>query len=79
MSFEQSLEYYLRKQYTMEKNMQMFLGIMVFYILLSYIIGPLIFYYLVEKSLTSAGNGFVLGSLISIALWYGFGSKMIRK
>jgi hypothetical protein len=35
------------------------------------------FYYFVEKSLSSAGNGFVLGSLISIALWYSFGRKMV--
>jgi hypothetical protein len=29
------------------------------------------------KSLASAGIGFVVGSLISIVLWFGYGSKMI--
>ena len=61
----------------MSSSVQTFIGIMAFYILLSYIIFPLGFYYLVEKSLSSAGNGFIVGSLISIGLWVGFGSKMV--
>jgi len=55
-----------------------FLGIMAFYILLSYILFPLIFYYSMGKTLTSAGNGFIVGSIISIGLWYFYGSKMIK-
>jgi len=62
----------------MDSKLQTFLGIMVFYILLSYILFPLGFYYLVEKSLISAGNGFIVGSLISIGLWLGFGRKLIK-
>jgi hypothetical protein len=62
----------------METDLQMFLGIMAFYILLSYVIFPLGFYYLVEKSLISAGNGFLIGSLISIALWIVVGQKLIK-
>ena len=62
----------------MEANLQTFLGIMAFYILLSYVIFPLGFYYLVEKSLISAGNGFLIGSLISIALWIVVGQKLIK-
>ena len=58
--------------------MQTFVGIMIFYIVLSYIIFPILFYYLVEKSLNSAGNGFIVGSIISIVLWLGFGKKMIK-
>ena len=58
-------------------NTQTFIGIMAFYIALSYIVFPLAFYYLVEKSLSSAGNGFILGSLISIVLWHFYGRKMI--
>lgn len=54
-----------------------FMMIMLFYILLAHFVFPLAFYYLVEKSLKSAGNGFVFGSVVSILLWYGFGSKMI--
>lgn len=59
------------------KKLQLFASIMGFYILLSYIVFPLMFFYLVEKSLQSAGNGFVIGSLISIALWYFYGRKMV--
>jgi hypothetical protein len=62
----------------MDSKLQTFLGIMAFYILLSYILFPLGFYYLVEKSLTSAGNGFILGSIISIGLWLGFGRKLVK-
>ena len=53
-----------------------FLGIMLFYILLSYVLFPLGFYYLVNKSLSSAGNGFIVGSILSILLWHFYGSKM---
>ena len=62
----------------MDANFQKFLGIMAFYILLSYIIFPIGFFYLVEKSLRSAGNGFIVGSVISIALWLGVGRNMIK-
>lgn len=62
----------------MDSKLRTFLGIMAFYILLSYVLFPLGFFYLVEKSLVSAGNGFVVGSLISIVLWLGFGRKMIK-
>jgi hypothetical protein len=61
----------------MDSKLQKFIGIMAFYILLSYVLFPLVFYYLVEKSLSSAGNGFIVGSLISIALWLSYGKKMI--
>ena len=61
----------------MDSKLQTFLGIMAFYILLSYIIFPMIFYYLMGKSLASAGNGFIVGSLISIGLWLTYGRKMV--
>ncbi len=50
---------------------------MFFYAVLSYVICPLAFYYFVEKSLKSAGNGFMVGSLLSIALWITVGRKSI--
>ena len=62
----------------MNSKLQSFLGIMVFYVLLSYVIFPSIFYYFVEKSLVSAGNGFVVGSAISIALWFIYGKKIVK-
>ena len=61
----------------MSSKFQQFASIMGFYILLSYVLFPAVFYYFVEKSLLSAGNGFVVGSVISIALWYFFGRKMV--
>ena len=54
-----------------------FIGIMVFYIILSYLIGPLIGYYFLGKTAKSAGTGFVIGSILSIILWYSYGSKMV--
>lgn len=54
-----------------------FISIMIFYAILSSVIGPLIFYYVGNKSLQSAGNGFVVFSIISILLWYFKGRKMV--
>jgi len=61
----------------MNSKMQIFIGIMFFYFLLSHVIFPVGFYYLVEKTLVSAGNGFILGSIISIILWFSVGKKMV--
>lgn len=55
-----------------------FVSIMLFYILLSYLVFPLIFYYVFGRSLKSAGNGFIVGSVISILLWHFFGRKLIK-
>lgn len=62
----------------MSSKLHLFAGIMAFYVLLSHVLFPAGFYYFVEKSLSSAGNGFVVGSVISIALWYTFGKKMVQ-
>ncbi len=56
----------------------LFHSIMAFYVILSHFIGPLAFYYFVDRSLVSAGNGFIAGSLLSIALWITVGSKMVE-
>lgn len=68
-------------------NEQQYVKIMVFYMVLSYIIFPYLAYknwmgplgQLVngETPLHSAGNGFMLGSVICILLWLSFGKKMI--
>lgn len=58
-------------------QLSIFIGIMAFYAILSYILMPIAFYYLMGKSLVSAGYGFVFGSLVSIVLWFTVGSKMI--
>lgn len=61
----------------MDKNLQTFMGIMAFYALLSCVLGPFAFYYLVDKTLLSAGNGFMVGSVLSIILWNVFGKKLV--
>ena len=63
----------------MDSKLQMFIGIMVFYLLLSFVIFPIGFYYLVKKSLPSAGNGFVVGSILSLILWFSVGRNIIVK
>jgi hypothetical protein len=59
------------------KGLNAFVAVMLFYVALSYILFPLGFYYFVEKSLMSAGNGFVVGSLVSVVLWFSFRSKVL--
>ena len=54
-----------------------FAQIMLFYILLTFFIMPLLFYFFIRKSDASAGNGFVVGSIISLMLWFFYGSKMV--
>ncbi len=61
----------------MDKKLQTFVGIMLFYAVLTYLVFPVGFYYLINKSLVSAGHGFIVGSLVSIALWLGVGRKMV--
>ena len=59
-------------------SFNMFVGVMVFYAVLSYVVMPLAFYYFLEKNLNSAGNGFVVGSLVSIILWFNFRSVILK-
>jgi len=59
------------------KGLNAFVGVMLFYIALSYVLFPLVFYYFVDKTLMSAGNGFVVGSLVSVVLWFNFRSKVL--
>jgi len=62
----------------MDSKFSTFLAIMLFYIFLSYFAFPLIFYSFVEKSLVGAGNGFVIGSVVSVILWHVFGRNMVK-
>ena len=57
---------------------EMFIGVMLFYAVLSYVIMPAAFYFFVEKNLNSAGNGFVVGSLLSVVLWFNFRSIILK-
>lgn len=60
----------------MNPKLQSLIGIMAFYAILTYVIFPLSFYYF-KRTLASAGNGFIAGSLVSILLWLNIGQKMI--
>ena len=55
-----------------------FLYIMAVYIFISYILAPISFYYFIDKTLVSAGNGFIAGSILSIILWLVVGCKMVK-
>jgi len=61
----------------MDKKLQIFMGIMFFYAILACLLGPLAFYYLVNKSFKTAGYGFIAGSILSIILWLSYGKKMV--
>lgn len=61
----------------MDKSMMKFLQIMAFYMLLTYVLGPVVFYYAFGRTLASAGNGFIVGSILSVVLWHFFGKKMV--
>lgn len=61
----------------MKPSTKTFIQIMGFYIVLSYIIGPVLFYFAFGRDLQAAGHGYVIGSILSIILWYKKGSKMI--
>ena len=62
----------------MTPKLQIFIGIMAFYALLAYVVFPVGFYYLIEKSLASAGNGFIVGSIIAVILWLVVGKNLIK-
>jgi hypothetical protein len=59
------------------KGLNSFIATMIFYIVLSYVLMPLVFFYFVEKTLMSAGNGFVVGSILSLLLWFSFRSSVL--
>lgn len=58
-------------------NISLYSGIMAFYAVLTYFVFPIIFYYTMGKTAKAAGQGFILGSVVSVALWFFYGSKMV--
>ena len=58
-------------------NFMRYVQIMAFYVLISYILFPLIGYFIFGKTLQTAGHGFVIGSIVSIVLWYIYGRRLI--
>ena len=61
----------------MTTKLQTFSAIMLFYALLACVIMPFLFYYLGNKTFGMAGQGFIVGSIISILLWLFYGSKLV--
>jgi hypothetical protein len=53
-------------------------GVMAFYAVLTYILFPVIAYFLFGKTLEAAGNGFIAGSVISVVLWRMVGMGMVK-
>lgn len=58
-------------------NFMRYIQIMAFYVLISYVLFPLLGYFMFGKTLQSAGNGFAIGSVVSIVLWYIYGRTLI--
>ena len=58
--------------------LQKFAVVMAFYAVLACVIMPVAFYYIVAKTVSSAGNGFILGSVVSVLLWIFVGSKYVK-
>jgi len=65
--------------FEINNSLKTFISIMFFYIVITYVAFPVGFYYSTDKSLASAGNGFVVGSIVSLILWYKFGRNMVPK
>ena len=58
-------------------KLNIFYGIMAFYAILTYLVLPYGFYQY-KKTLESAGNGFIIGSIISVMLWVTYGSHLVK-
>lgn len=59
-------------------NLTKYTGVMVFYVVLTYIIFPAIAYLAFGKTLEAAGNGFIVGSVVSVVLWKVVGMGMVK-
>ena len=53
-------------------------GVMAFYAVLTYLLFPAIAYFLFGKTLEAAGNGFIVGSIVSVILWRMVGMGMVK-
>ena len=58
-------------------NLNTFVSIIAFYAFLACVLFPIVCYYAFNRSLVSAGNGYVAGSLLSIMLWFMYGNKLV--
>ena len=59
-------------------NLTKYTGVMAFYAVLTYLLLPAIAYFLFGKTLEAAGNGFIVGSIVSVILWRMAGTMMVK-
>jgi hypothetical protein len=59
-------------------NLTKYAGVMVFYAVLTYLLFPAIAYFLFGKTLEAAGNGFIVGSVVSVILWRMVGMGVVK-
>ena len=59
------------------KGLQMFLSVMAFYAVLSCAVMPAAFYYLGDRTLMAAGNGFIVGSVVTVLMWLYFRNTIL--
>jgi hypothetical protein len=59
-------------------NITKYTGVMAFYAVITYLLFPVIAYFLFGKRLEAAGNGFIVGSVISVVLWKIYGYGMVK-
>jgi len=62
----------------LSKDQKILFGIMIFYSILTYFIAPFLAWAVRPKK-ENIGYGIIGGSIISIFLWYAYGSKMVIK
>jgi hypothetical protein len=59
-------------------NITKYAGVMAFYAVITYLLFPAIAYFMFGKTLEAAGNGFIVGSVISVVLWKVYGYGMVK-
>jgi len=64
--------------FTLSFDVKQFTFVMAFYVVISYILFPLVSYFMFGQSLEAAGNGFIFGSILSIVLWKLYGFQMVK-
>ena len=62
----------------MNFNITKYTGVMAFYAVLTYILFPVIAYFLFGKTLEMVGNGFIVGSILSVILWKVYGVGLVK-
>ena len=59
-------------------NLTKYAGVMAFYAVLTYLLFPAIAYFFFGKTLEAAGNGFIVGCVVSVVLWRMVGMGMVK-